>query len=178
MKTDRARLKRRIIAGVRGKRGVSMLEFALIALPLFILIFGILEVGLIYWGTYELDNATLTAARLIRTGQAQTANLSQSAIIAKICSQVSILSNCTSKLRLNVQSFPNFGAIAAPNPLDGSRALKESFPYQPGGPATVTLVTSFYEWPLVNFAALGLLANLGNGNRLLQSSAVFRTEPY
>ena len=63
-----------------------MLEFALIALPLFILIFGILEVGLqMYWGTYELDNATLTAARLIRTGQAQTANLSQDAIIAKIC---------------------------------------------------------------------------------------------
>ena len=178
VKTGHEKLKRRIIAGFRGKRGVSMLEFALIALPLFILIFGILQVGLIYWGTYELDNATLNAARLIRTGQAQAGNMSQTAMIAKICSQTSILSNCTGKLRLNVQNFPNFAAVTAAGALDGNGALKTSFPYLPGNASTVNLVTSYYEWPLVNFAALGLLANLADGNRLLQSSAVFRTEPY
>ena len=91
MKTDRARLKLRIVAGVRGERGVSMLEFALIALPLFMLIFGILEVGLIFWGTYELDYATWCAARLIRTGQAQTANMTQAQMIAQICGQASPL---------------------------------------------------------------------------------------
>jgi Flp pilus assembly protein TadG len=178
VKTDRARLKLRIVAGVRGERGVSMLEFALIALPLFILIFGILEVGLIYWGSYELDNATLVAARQIRTGQAQTANQTQAQMIAQICNQVSILSNCTAKLQLNVQNFPNFASVRAPSALDGNGVLKTSFPYQPGPASTVTLVTAFYEWPLVNFAALGLLSNLADGNRLLQSSAVFRTEPY
>ncbi len=155
-----------------------MVEFALIALPLLILIFGILQVGLIYWGAYELDNATLTAARMIRTGEAQTKNWSQTHMTGEICKRVSILSNCAGKLRLNVQNFPSFAAITPPDALDGGGNLKASFPYQPGGPSTVTLVSSFYEWPLVNFAALGLLANLADGNRLLQSSAVFKTEPY
>ncbi len=178
MKTDHARLKLRIRAAIRGERGVSMLEFALIAVPLFILIFGILEVGLIFWGTYELDNATLSAARMIRTGQTQNASMSQTQMIAQICSLSSILSNCTGKLQLSVQSFTDFSNVTASSPLDGNGNLKTSFPYQPGAPSTVNLVTSYYEWPLFNFIALGMLSNLADGNRLLQSSAVFQTEPY
>jgi len=155
-----------------------MLEFALVALPLSVMLFGILEVGLIFWGTYELDNATLTAARLIRTGQAQTSGTSQTGMITQICSQVFILPNCTSNLRLNVQNFTDFAAVTSPTATGSNGSLLTSFPYQPGGPATVNLVTSFYEWPLVNFAGLSFLSNLSDGNRLLQSSAVFRTEPY
>src|SRR5271170_2595612 len=88
-------IKSRVIHSICGTRGVSMLEFALIAMPLFILIFGILEVGLIFWGAYELDNATLSAARMIRTGQAQTSGLTQPAMVSQICSSVFILPNCT-----------------------------------------------------------------------------------
>jgi Flp pilus assembly protein TadG len=178
VKTERARLKLRILAGPRGKRGASMVEFALIALPLFILIFGILQVGLIYWGSYELYNATLAAARTIRTGEAQTKNWDQAYVAGEICKRTSILSNCTSKLRLSVQNFTNFAAVTAPAPLDANGALKTSFPYLPSVSSTVNLVTAFYEWPLVNFAALGLLANIADNNRLLQSSAVFKTEPF
>ena len=51
-----------------------MIEFALLMLPFFILIFGIFDVGLLIWGGLELDNATSEAARLVRTGQAQSDN--------------------------------------------------------------------------------------------------------
>ena len=167
------------MAGIRGEHGVSMLEFAFVALPLFMFIFGILEVGLIFWGTYELDNATLSAARTIRTGQAQTANMSQTQMIAQICSLTSILSNCTNKLQLNVQSFSSFSAVTAPTALDGNKNLNTTFPYQPGGPSTINLVTSFFEWPLIGVSALWPASSkLADGNILLQSSAVFRTEPY
>ena len=88
MKTDRARLKLRIRAAVRGERGVSMLEFAFVALPLFMFIFGILEVGLIFWGTYELDNATTVWGENHPDGQAQTNDWSQTDVIGKICLQV------------------------------------------------------------------------------------------
>jgi Flp pilus assembly protein TadG len=174
----RGKLGARVFKSFRGERGVSLLEFAIVALPLLVFIFGILEVGLIFWATYELDNATVSAARLIRTGQAQTGNMSQAGMIAQICSQASLLLNCTSQLQLNVQNFPNFASAVAPNPLNAQGGLQTSFPYQPGGPSTVVLVTSFYEWPLVNFATLALLSNLADGNRLLQSSAIFRSEPY
>jgi Flp pilus assembly protein TadG len=171
-------IKSKVIHSICSTRGVSMLEFALIAMPLFILIFGILEVGLIFWGTYELDNATLSAARMIRTGQAQTGGLTQQAMVSQICNSLFILPNCTSSLQLYVQNFSDFTAVTAPNPLNAQGNLQTSFPYQPGGPATVNLVTAFYEWPLVSFSSLLLLSNLADGNRLLQSSAVFKTEPY
>jgi Flp pilus assembly protein TadG len=172
------KLRLRVHRIIRDRRGVSLLEFAAIAMPFFILIFGILEVGLIFWGTYELDNATLAAVRLIRTGQAQRGGMSQSAMVTRICSQIFILPNCASKLQLNVQNFPNFSSVQTPNPLNGQGNLQTSFPYQPGGPATVNLVTAFYEYPLVSFSTVALLANLTDGNRLLQSSAVFKSEPY
>ncbi len=178
MKTARTKLKLRILKGIRGSEGVSFLEFSIVALPLFLILFGILEIGLIFWGQYELDNATLSAARSIRTGQAQTDGTSQTGMIARICGQVSLLPNCTTNLRLNVQNFPNFASVTQPTATSGGKLLT-TFTYQPGGPSTVNLVTAFYEWPLIGLLSslLGTPA-LSDGNFLLQSSAVFRTEPY
>ncbi len=160
-----------------------MLEFALIALPLLMLIFGIVEVGLIYWATYELDNNTLGAARMIRTGQVQSGGLTQGAMIAQICNNVSVLSNCATTLQLRVKSFTDFTQAeqfiqsSASSPLNSQGNLSSSFPYQPGGPSTVNLVTAYYTWPLVGISALWP-GKLADGSVLLQSSAVFRTEPY
>jgi Flp pilus assembly protein TadG len=178
MSRVRRQLKSRIIKGYRDDKGVTLLEFAIIALPLFSLLFGILEVGFIYWGSYELDNATQSAARLIRTGQAQTSNLSQSAMVAQICSQVVLLFDCSSRLQLDVQNFASFASVTSPTAVNGSGSLNTNFPYNPGGPSQVVLVTSFYEWPLINLATISLLSNLADGNRLLQSAAVFKSEPF
>jgi len=178
MELTRRRLRVRIIKSMRDKRGVSILEFAIVALPLLTLLFGILEVGFVFWGTYELDNATLSASRLIRTGQAQMNNFSQTYIIGQICNNVALLTNCNSKLRLNVQNFPDFAAVKPPTAVDAKGNLLTSFPYNPGAPSQVVLVTSFYEWPLISFATLAVLSNLADGNRLLQSSAVFKNEPF
>ena len=80
----------------RDENGVAILEFAIVAVPFLALILGMLEVGLIFWAGYELDNATLTASRLIKTGQAQTNNLTQANLVTQICNQTAILSDCTS----------------------------------------------------------------------------------
>ncbi len=171
-------LRRQLIRELRNDAGVSLVEFAIVALPITVFLLGILEVGLLFWGSYELDNATLAASRLIRTGQAQTNGIGQAGIVAQICSQVAILSNCTGTLRVNVQNFPDFAAVTSPTPTGSNGNLLPSFPYQPGGPSTVNLMTSYYEFPLIPLPGISLLSNLADGNRLLQSSAVFRTEPY
>jgi hypothetical protein len=56
----------------RKRTAAALVEFAVIAIPFFTLIMGIIEAGLIFWAGYELENATAAAARLVRTGQAQT----------------------------------------------------------------------------------------------------------
>ncbi len=154
------------------------MEFALIALPFFILAFGILEIGCIFWGNYELDNLTTSAARIIRTGEAQGGNLTQAQMVERICGGAIVLTNCTTKLKISVQTFTNFASATAPVAKDNKGNLQKTFPYQPAGPSQIVLVTSFYEWPLLSPASLALLSNLGDGNRLLQSSAIIQTEPF
>jgi len=69
------RIKARLRALARDRRGASALEFALIA-PLFLaLTFSILEAGSYFFTLSAVDAANAKAARLIRTGQAQTGEL-------------------------------------------------------------------------------------------------------
>ena len=175
MQSALRKLKIRLMKVRRNENGVAMLEFAIIAVPFLALIIGMLEVGLIFWAGYELDNATFAASRLIRTGQAQTNKLTQANMVTQICSQVPILSGCADSLQLTVQSFPSFNCIANPT-QKGCAAGANNFNL--GGGSQIELVTSSYEWPLFNFATVALLSNLPDGNRLIQSTAVFKNEPF
>jgi len=155
-----------------------MVEFALVAVPLFLLIFGILEVGIVLWATFELENATEDAGRLIRTGQVYSQDLSESQLKTRVCDRTTVLFDCESKLRLDVRSGQNFAGLTMPSPLDNENNLKDDFTYTPGGSNDVVVITTFYEWPLINLISEAGFGNLGNGNRLLRASSVFRSEPY
>jgi Flp pilus assembly protein TadG len=160
------------------RQGNAAIEFALVALPFFILAFGMLEVGGIFWGNYELDNLTRSAARLIRTGEAQSGTLTQAQIVAQVCDRAVALTNCATKLKISVQTFNDFASVTGPVATDKDGNLQQTFPYQPAGPSQIVLVASFYEWPLIGPSSLALLSNLANGNYLLQSWAVLETEPF
>ena len=61
-------LTSRFITSTRGTAGI---EFGIVALPFFALMFAIIEVSLIYFGNVTLENGMNEAARLVRTGQLQ-----------------------------------------------------------------------------------------------------------
>jgi len=163
---------------LRRRDGVSALEFSLIAIPFFMLVLGILDVALVFWAGFELENATAATARLVRTGQAQHASWSSTQLTAQLCAKVVILANCTTALRLNVQTFATFAAITAPTPLTPNGAVSNNTAYTLGSAGSIVLVTAYYEWTLTNPLTKATFANLSNGNYLLQASAAFRNEPY
>lgn len=166
---------------MRGDRGATLIEFALVAVPFFILLFGTIEVGLVHWGTYELENATEDAAREIRTGQVAAEGMNGAGFKQLVCSRVSLLSQCQARLKLDVQSFTSFtqmrSASIAPV-TDGDGHLAGDGAWVPGGPQQIVLVTAFYEWPLINPMSSISLSNMDSGNRLLRASAAFRNEPW
>ena len=55
----------------RNTDGFTAVEFAMVIGPFLALLFAIMEVALVYFATFSLENATEQASRLIRTGQAQ-----------------------------------------------------------------------------------------------------------
>jgi Flp pilus assembly protein TadG len=166
-------------AALRGDRGVTFVEFALIAVPFFVILFGIFEVGFVFWGTYELENATEDAARQIRTGQIQGA-AGAATFKAEVCKRVVLLSRCATDLRLDVRSFNSYAQVVAnpASPLDGTGKLKDDFGFAPGGPRSIVLVSTFYEWPLINLMSSYGLSNMAGGDRLLTATAAFRNESF
>ena len=72
---------------MHGERGVTMVEFAIVIVPFFLLLFGTLELGFILWGTYDLENATQMPRvrseqeRFNRVQRHQTSSATASAIM-------------------------------------------------------------------------------------------------
>ncbi len=130
---------------------------------------------MIFFSGSVLENAVADAARLIRTGQAQSGNFSKAKFKSSVCDKLAMF-DCA-KLVINVETFANFGNVALSDPLDNNGNLKNGFPYNIGVGGDVVLVRVFYEWPLIA-PGLTLMKNMGTGNRLLTAVQVFRNEPF
>lgn len=118
----RLRLPALLTRFAQARRGATAVEFAIIALPFCVLLFGIIELGLVFMVSVTLQNATDSAARHIRTGQFQTSGSNAKADFKTlVCNRMSWLATpCTSKLTVAVQTFANFAAASGSNPTAGT----------------------------------------------------------
>ena len=161
------------------KRGVAAIEFAMIAIPFFFLIFGLLEVCAIFIMTTVLEHGLQEASRSIRTGQAQNAGLGQVAFKNAVCAELFDLLDCEGKLSLDVKTFDDFSSTSNPSPIDEDGNFSaDGFGYSPGGANEIVVVRAFYEWELFTPVMSAPLQNLNDGKRLLQSTIAFRNEPF
>ena len=162
----------------RDKSGASALEFALVAMPLMLLLLAVLEVGLVYFANFSLENAVAQGARLIRTGQVQSQGFSADQFKTEVCKHLSAQISC-SELKLDVRKFTSFGGAQLTDPLDGNGNLKQNFSFDPGVGGDVVVVRAFYEWNLTAKLPKDIaLSNMANGDRLLVATAAFRNEPF
>jgi Flp pilus assembly protein TadG len=91
----------------RGESGATAVEFAMVALPFFAMMFALFEIMMIFFVQTTLEAAVAEEARKIRTGQAQstTAPISKSQFKAGICTRLYGMGDCTNRLFVMVQSF-------------------------------------------------------------------------
>lgn len=160
------------------RRGTTAIEFAIIALPFCVLMFGIIELGLVFMVSVTLQNATDNAARQIRTGQFQTSGgNTKDAFKTLVCDRMAWLAApCQTKLTVAVQTFADFNTAGTA----WTPAAAAATCFSTGAPGDIVLVRSYYEWdvftPLLNKA----LVNMGTSSnkRLISTVASFRNEPY
>ena len=67
-----SRLSRFAARFARAERGATAVEFGLVSLPILTMIFGLIEIALVFLVATTLDSATQAASRQIRTGEFQT----------------------------------------------------------------------------------------------------------
>jgi Flp pilus assembly protein TadG len=169
----------------RNSSGASALEFAIVAGPFLVLVFGIFAVALVFVANMTLENAVEQGARLIRTGEAQSQSFDAARFKTEVCKYLTGPLSCAG-LKLDVRTCSNFGGCQLTDPLDNNGNIQLS--YAPGVGGNVVVVRAFYEWDLLaklpimpvgnNQSIDTRLSNMANGNRVLIATAVFRNEPF
>lgn len=163
----------------RDESGAAAVEFALIAVPFFLILFAIIEVSLVFFANQILDNAVSDAARMIRTGQAQKAGFSETDFKNQVCSGLAGLFDCTGgNLYVDVKTYTKFADVGVTSPIDDKGEIVNNFGYDDGGPETIVVASVYYEWPLISGYIQTGFGNLASKNRLLASVATFRNEPF
>lgn len=177
-------LRRRSPRGlVRDERGATAVEFGLLALPFFSIIGAILETSVVFLSGQILESAVHDVSRLIRTGQAQSANATPAEFKEIICGQLyGLFPNCEADLFVEVQVLNNFNSTSITPPVDWTAEEHEDWTrpelYAPGQGSSVVLVQAYYKWPVVLSLGDVSMANLPGNKRLLGAAAVFRNEPF
>lgn len=162
----------------RNRKGSTAVEFALVAPVFFALLFAILETGILFLANQLLQTVTQESARMILTGQAQTASYTSAQFASYVCSQVPALFNCN-QISIDVESYPSFASVNLGSQIDNNgNFVSNNLQYNPGGPGDIVVVRLFYQWPLVVTGLGWNPSNLSGNKRLLVGTAVFKNEPY
>ena len=173
------RLRRKFLQWCENRRGATAVEFALVSVPFFFLIFGLMEVCLIFIMASVLEHALGEASRKIRTGQAQDKAFTKVEFRNEVCSKFYNLLECDDRLYIDVRSLDKFSTADLTTPIGGDGEIDDSdFKYDPGSANDIVAVRVLYEWKLMTPWISTPLANLPNNRHLLQANAVFRNEPF
>ena len=177
--------RRRLLRAFRRDQdGMAAVEFGLVAVPFFALLFAILETALVFWSTQVLETAVANASRTIYTGQFQS-TYDQSAsdirdkFTGEVCKNVKALFPCDSPaVRVDVRRFtPGTPPPAVIDP--NTKQIDESaFTYQATKASDIVLVRVAVEYPVFVSMLNSNQSNLANGKRLIMGSATFRNEPF
>ncbi len=166
----------------RAREGTTAIEFAIIATPFLMLMFGIIELGMVFMVSTTLQSATDNASRKIRTGEFQTSGAAaKTDFQALVCANMNWLqSTCAAKLSVDVQVFPTFAALSGSGPANPTAFNPNNTNFTLPAPSQIVLVRTYYDWniftPLLNAALVN--EGAGSGKRLIGAAAAFQTEPF
>ncbi len=177
---------------VRSRRGATAVEFALISLPLMILVFGVLELAMILLVSATLDTATDFAARNIRTGvfqQGPATMKGQDGFRRLVCANMNWLEKMCSvaapepgdpdpnPLFVEARTFDSYVAAGALQPRDPNTFDPQKTDWCAGNPEDIVVVTTYFKWPIVTPLIRPLFKNY-EGGRMISSTRLFRNEPF
>lgn len=181
----------------RERGGATAVEFALIATPLLILLFGVLELCMILLVTATLDTATDFAARNIRTGVFQKSGaITEADFAALVCRNMNWLSGTCDRAKdpddpdepsadatlfVEAQTFESFADAANPRATEPTTFDPTQTCWSVGNPGDIVLVRTYYRWPIITPLLRPFFQNTvveGQPGRLVSTARLFLNEPF
>lgn len=163
----------------RDERGVTAVEFGILALPFFTVILAIIQTAIMFLATQVLDSALEDASRRVRTGQAAAYTLTD--FRNYMCGYTFNLLDC-SQIQLKSQVIAAFSSVSKSTPqtcnvttctwTSGWQA------FDPGVGRSIMQVSAYYRYPLLIVLPYFNLKNQPDNYRLIGAIRVFKNEPY
>ena len=190
----RVRWLRGARACVRDARGVTAIEFAVIAPVLLLLMFGILEFSAIMLVSNMMESATAITSRLGKTGYVTAGSSRSDTILASVRDRTQGLVN-PALLSIASKYYSQFSQIGDPEPWNDANAngVAETGEYQDingngqwdadmglagyGGAGAVVVYTVTYPWPIMTPILREVIGN-AQGNYVINATSVVKNEPY
>ena len=187
--------KGRFRALVRSRDGTAAIEFALLAIPYFLILFAILETFVAFIAEQVVSNAVDTMSRQIRTGQITATNTDMTKFRQAFCNEISVIIKCSTSeiatpanLYLDVESFATFANIPTTIPRVSTAAGADidpsGFKFAPGGAQTTNMVRAYYRWQVMTDLLRPYLTNIRptDGSMpttfLIVATSAFQNENY
>jgi Flp pilus assembly protein TadG len=169
----------RSVRFLRDRRAGAAVEFALVLLPFLMVLMTMINSALVLLAGQVLQTAATNAARLVMTGQAQTANDTVAQFKNGICASLTVMFNCASNLYVDVESFSSFSTISLASVTNANGTINTSaLGYSPGNPGDIVVVRLIYQWPIIASGLTAGLASSANSTNTLVATVAFRNEPY
>lgn len=167
---------------MRQQDGATAVEFGMVGLPFFMILFAVIETAMIFITSQVLETAVANASRVILTGQAVARYPNPATALANfkndVCADVTTLIDCQAALQIDVRRSVSFATANAAATVSGGNLDTSSFAFQMPGPDQIFVVRAVMAYPLyVPIWGAGL-ATLNDGKRAIVASAAFRTEPF
>jgi Flp pilus assembly protein TadG len=171
-------------------RGTTAIELGMVTAPFFLLVLGIMTVGLQFLSAHFLEYGVEAAARKLRTGEAQKAGLTLSGFRELFCDAAGFMIACDDRLVIHVKSGTTFAALTpvtscvtdgnlTPASGTGSDAIRT----RAGGASDAVMVSACYQWD-AGMELWQLITNLISpmpvvrGKPVLSAATAFRSEPF
>jgi Flp pilus assembly protein TadG len=162
----------------RERKGSTAIEFALLAMPFFAIMFAILETSLSFATQQLLANATDRISRDVRTGNLKVADLSGTKLKDRVCGYIALMApdNCPG-LSVDIKNYKEFADVPTAVPWGGAGTINQTgFAVTPGGPGTINHLRVFYLFPV--FTDFVRAYSGSGGKTLLLATATWRNEPF
>jgi Flp pilus assembly protein TadG len=181
--SDNGTTRRRLFRRFKGdRRGSTAVEFGLVAVPFFALLFAIFETAIDFYAGQMLQSATWDAARQIMTGQVQAGSAITTAAQFRdqlICPKILGMVNCAN-VQVDARVVTAFNAAEVAKPFTGGAFDTSNFQFCPGGPGQIVIVRAVYPMPILTslFGLTGTTTVAGQTVRILMGVAALQNEPF
>lgn len=160
----------------KNTRGAAAIEFAMIGLPLFLMIGAIMEMALVFLISISLEDAASDLARKIRVGTyiapgvsattSSGSNLDLTDFKTAICNDIKLvpIGNCTSQLQVDIRPMTGLSSWTTISPISNGTFNTSVLCYYSGGAGSIVQMRIYYVWPLLTPFLLSGLQNISTYN--------------